>query len=84
MRAIQRTIHYLHENDDTVSQQTTIRQLSDGVPEYPLTLQHESLLAELRRIPGNNICADCCVESPKWASINLGVRLSVFNTNFHF
>lgn len=73
MRALQRTIHYLHENDDTVFQLTTVKQINDGTPEYALALHHESLLAELRRIPGNDVCADCCVESPKWASINLGV-----------
>lgn len=79
MRALQRTIHYLHENDDTVLQQTGVKQITDGTPESVLTSHHESLLTELRRIPGNDICADCCVESPKWASINLGVS---FNFSF--
>uniref|UniRef100_A0A915PJC6 PH domain-containing protein n=1 Tax=Setaria digitata TaxID=48799 RepID=A0A915PJC6_9BILA len=72
MRAVQRTIHYLHENDDTVFQLTAAKQINDGFPDSASSLQHESLLAELRRIPGNDVCADCSVESPKWASINLG------------
>lgn len=77
MRALQRTIHYLHENDNMVCEQAITRQISDETSESVLTLHHESFLAELRRIPGNDICADCCVESPKWASINLGVSLLV-------
>uniref|UniRef100_A0A0R3RVK8 Arf-GAP with coiled-coil, ANK repeat and PH domain-containing protein 2 n=1 Tax=Elaeophora elaphi TaxID=1147741 RepID=A0A0R3RVK8_9BILA len=83
MRALQRTIHYLHENDDTVFQQATVKQISDGTSESVSTLQHESLLAELRRIPGNDVCADCCVESPKWASINLGVLLCIECCGIH-
>ncbi|VBB28483.1 unnamed protein product [Acanthocheilonema viteae] len=83
MRALQRTIHYLHENDDTVFRQTAVKQINDGTPESVLTLHHESLLAELRRIPGNDVCADCCVESPKWASINLGVLLCIECCGIH-
>ncbi|EJW85606.1 GTP-ase activating protein for Arf containing protein [Wuchereria bancrofti] len=83
MRALQRTIHYLHENDDTVFQLTTVKQINDGTPESASTLHHETLLAELRRIPGNDVCADCCVESPKWASINLGVLLCIECCGIH-
>lgn len=73
MRALQRTIHYLHENDDPVTQTAVVKYIDDGIPESTSTLQHESLLAELRRIPGNDVCADCGADYPKWASINLGV-----------
>ncbi|KAK6104405.1 putative GTPase activating protein for Arf family protein [Brugia pahangi] len=83
MRALQRTIHYLHENDDTVLHLTTVKQISDGTSESASTLHHETLLAELRRIPGNDVCADCCVESPKWASINLGVLLCIECCGIH-
>ncbi|VDK75918.1 unnamed protein product [Litomosoides sigmodontis] len=83
MRALQRTIHYLHENDNMVCQQAIVKQISDGTPESILTLHHESFLAELRRIPGNDVCADCCVESPKWASINLGVLLCIECCGIH-
>ncbi|VDO65733.1 unnamed protein product [Onchocerca flexuosa] len=83
MRALQRTIHYLHENDDTVFQLTTVKQINDGTSESGSTLQHDSFLTELRRIPGNEICADCCVEYPKWASINLGVLLCIECCGIH-
>ncbi|EFO19793.1 GTP-ase activating protein for Arf containing protein [Loa loa] len=83
MRALQRTIHYLHENDDTVFQLTTVKQINDGIPDSASTLHHESLLAELRRIPGNDVCADCSIESPKWASINLGVLLCIECCGIH-
>ncbi|KAM3718563.1 Arf-GAP with ANK repeat and PH domain-containing protein [Dirofilaria immitis] len=83
MRALQRTIHYLHENDDTVFQLTAAKQISDGTSDSGSTLQFDSFLTELRRIPGNEICADCCVESPKWASINLGVLLCIECCGIH-
>uniref|UniRef100_A0A8R1U223 GTP-ase activating protein for Arf containing protein n=1 Tax=Onchocerca volvulus TaxID=6282 RepID=A0A8R1U223_ONCVO len=83
MRALQRTIHYLHENDDTVFQLTAVKQINGGTSESGSTLQHDSFLAELRRIPGNEICADCCVESPKWASINLGILLCIECCGIH-
>ncbi|MCP9264039.1 Arf-GAP with coiled-coil, ANK repeat and PH domain-containing protein 2 [Dirofilaria immitis] len=82
MRALQRTIHYLHENDDTVFQLTAAKQISDGTSDSGSTLQFDSFLTELRRIPGNEICADCCVESPKWASINLGLWCTNFKSSF--
>ncbi|VDN02897.1 unnamed protein product [Thelazia callipaeda] len=84
MRALQRTIHYLHESDDAVARPTIItKQIADAAPELTLTLQHESLLAELRKIPGNDVCADCRADSPKWASINLGVLLCIECCGIH-
>lgn len=80
MRALQRTIHYLHENDDNILQTTVAKYSNDGT----LTLEREpsalreTLLTELRRIPGNDKCADCGAASPKWASINLGVSRVIF------
>ena len=29
--------------------------------------------AELRSIPGNNICADCDGKNPQWASVSFGI-----------
>ncbi len=42
-----------------------------------------SALAELHRVPGNGVCADCGAGSPEWASINLGVLVCIQCSGFH-
>jgi len=32
-------------------------------------------VVRLSKLPGNNICADCKVANPKWASVNIGIFL---------
>lgn len=84
MRALQRTIHHLHENDDDIPSQRSL--VGNGsVKEKGIipSSSRESLLGELRRIPGNEVCADCGAESPKWASLNLGVLLCIECCGIH-
>ena len=33
----------------------------------------KTIEAELRNLPGNNICVDCDARGPQWASVSLGV-----------
>lgn len=73
MRALQRTILHLHESDDGIPpHRPTAGTGVDHIGKPSLSTQ-DSLLVELRRVPGNDRCADCGDEGPKWASINLGV-----------
>ncbi|XP_010533930.1 PREDICTED: ADP-ribosylation factor GTPase-activating protein AGD4 [Tarenaya hassleriana] len=37
----------------------------------------------LRRIPGNNVCAECNAPVPDWASLNLGVLLCIECSGVH-
>eukprot|EP00898_Chlorokybus_atmophyticus_P009125 jgi/Chlat1/9213/Chrsp98S08481 len=37
----------------------------------------------LRRIPGNDVCADCGASNPDWASLNLGVLLCIECSGIH-
>lgn len=37
----------------------------------------------LRKIPGNDICADCGAAEPEWASLNLGVLICIECSGVH-
>ncbi|PAV62171.1 hypothetical protein WR25_16975 [Diploscapter pachys] len=122
MKALQRTILALHEEDNgaktattTVTQKTdspsgvssglattseTNTSLSAASPNCaslaPLSmlasgginrpqpkLMSASTLEQIRRVPGNDRCADCGNEQPKWVSINLGVVLCIECSGVH-
>uniref|UniRef100_A0A9J2PL33 Uncharacterized protein n=1 Tax=Ascaris lumbricoides TaxID=6252 RepID=A0A9J2PL33_ASCLU len=85
IRALQRTIHHLHENDESLPANVrTFTSTNDETVNHNLPIQSkDTLLAELRRIPGNDKCADCGADSPKWASINLGVLLCIECCGIH-
>lgn len=36
-----------------------------------------NILGELSKLPGNDKCADCGLNAPTWASINLGILLCI-------
>ncbi|CAL2032176.1 unnamed protein product [Caenorhabditis brenneri] len=38
---------------------------------------------QIRRVPGNEVCADCGSPAPKWVSINLGVVLCIECSGAH-
>ncbi|VDM44676.1 unnamed protein product [Toxocara canis] len=85
MRALQRTIHHLHEDDESLPPARTLAFSNDEAVSYsgPQAQSRDTLLAELRRIPGNDKCADCGADAPKWASINLGVLLCIECCGIH-
>lgn len=41
------------------------------------------LLQDIKNMPGNGVCADCCSNEPVWASINLGVTLCIGCSGIH-
>lgn len=43
----------------------------------------ESPLELFRKVPGNNVCADCGSPEPDWASLNLGVLLCIECSGVH-
>lgn len=84
MRALQRTIMYLHESDDGIPLQRPAVNSNEDRIKKPSTLSiQDTLLVELRRIPGNDRCADCGDDAPKWASINLGILLCIQCCGIH-
>ncbi|CAB3411411.1 unnamed protein product [Caenorhabditis bovis] len=42
-----------------------------------------STFEQIRRVPGNEVCADCGSSTPKWVSINLGVVLCIECSGVH-
>ena len=40
-------------------------------------------VVRLSKLPGNNKCADCKVDNPKWASVNIGIFLCVQCAGIH-
>lgn len=43
----------------------------------------EKPLDVLRRVPGNDACADCGAPDPDWASLNLGILLCIECSGVH-
>lgn len=43
----------------------------------------EKPLDVLRRVPGNDVCADCGAADPDWASLNLGILLCIECSGVH-
>jgi len=44
---------------------------------------NETVLAIVREIPGNTVCADCGAPEPVWASINLGIVVCLGCSGIH-
>ncbi|CAN6481850.1 unnamed protein product [Victoria cruziana] len=52
----------------------------DGV----ITLQDRNGVARiLRKIPGNDVCAECDAQEPDWASLNLGILICIECSGVH-
>ncbi|KAI9299225.1 hypothetical protein K502DRAFT_338855 [Neoconidiobolus thromboides FSU 785] len=44
---------------------------------------NESIIENIRVIPGNEHCADCNADAPSWLSINLGITLCLICSGIH-
>ncbi|CAD6195840.1 unnamed protein product [Caenorhabditis auriculariae] len=93
MRALQRTILALHENDNLSTPGTTrstavssaTATSSDATTRHHKRIprRRRRLFEQIRRVPGNEVCADCQSPAPKWVSINLGVVLCIECSGVH-
>lgn len=45
--------------------------------------RNERVLLEIKKLPGNNICADCNSKNPEWASYNIGIFICVRCSGVH-
>ncbi|KAF7293043.1 ARF GAP-like zinc finger-containing protein [Mycena indigotica] len=45
--------------------------------------RNQKLVLEIAALPGNDICADCKVRNPRWASYNLGIFICVNCASIH-
>eukprot|EP00268_Persea_americana_P014838 TRINITY_DN1667_c0_g1_i1.p1 TRINITY_DN1667_c0_g1~~TRINITY_DN1667_c0_g1_i1.p1 ORF type:complete len:648 (-),score=128.93 TRINITY_DN1667_c0_g1_i1:605-2548(-) len=45
--------------------------------------RHDTVMGVLRKIPGNDICAECSAPEPDWASLNLGILICIECSGVH-
>lgn len=43
----------------------------------------DSVSIILRKIPGNDLCAECSAHEPDWASLNLGILMCIECSGIH-
>ncbi|MCD7451810.1 ankyrin repeat and PH [Datura stramonium] len=48
-----------------------------------LSMKREKPIEALKRIPGNDKCADCGAPGPEWASLNLGILICIECSGVH-
>lgn len=53
------------------------------VPSQGLQDLTESILREVRRLPGNDVCCDCSSPDPQWLSTNLGIITCIECSGVH-
>lgn len=51
---------------------TQVKKETDGHEE-----SHKELLRQVRKLPGNDVCADCGAKDPEWACTNLGILVCI-------
>ncbi|RRT41738.1 hypothetical protein B296_00048946 [Ensete ventricosum] len=51
--------------------------------QYRFNSKHEKPIDVLRKVCGNDICADCAAPEPDWASLNLGILLCIECSGVH-
>lgn len=75
--------------DQTEIEDSTSNKLTTGNHlRSPKNFQQQSMKSEkpidvLRRVPGNEKCADCGAPEPDWASLNLGVLICIECSGVH-
>lgn len=76
----QRTIEECTSGRDFIAK-SSIRQ-SKSVSHLP-SMKVEKPTDALKRIPGNDKCADCGAPDPDWASLNLGILICIECSGIH-
>lgn len=51
--------------------------------QHRLNTRHEKPIDVLRKVCGNDVCADCGAADPDWASLNLGVLVCIECSGVH-
>ena len=58
-------------------------QIHSSLRGTPAWKTHNSETECLRKVPGNDYCADCGAENPAWASLNLGTLICIECSGIH-
>ncbi|PKA55278.1 ADP-ribosylation factor GTPase-activating protein AGD3 [Apostasia shenzhenica] len=56
---------------------------SRSLQQYRLNTKHEKPMDILRKVCGNDFCADCGATDPDWASLNLGILVCIECSGVH-
>ncbi|KAK6147981.1 hypothetical protein DH2020_018893 [Rehmannia glutinosa] len=76
-----RTIHeYTSEKDH--STRNMMRATRSSL-QLQCSLKHEKPIDALKKLPGNDKCADCGAPEPDWASLNLGILICIECSGIH-
>nr|CAB3481571.1 unnamed protein product [Digitaria exilis] len=72
-------------NDDLVLEKNSGNGQHDvrGTHHHRTNMKPEKPIDLLRKVDGNNICADCGASEPDWASLNLGALLCIECSGVH-
>ncbi|XP_049932042.1 ADP-ribosylation factor GTPase-activating protein AGD3-like isoform X11 [Nymphaea colorata] len=54
-----------------------------SIQQHRSSMKHEKPIEVLRRVDGNDKCADCGAPEPDWASLNLGILLCIECSGVH-
>uniref|UniRef100_A0A6V7QZE0 ADP-ribosylation factor GTPase-activating protein AGD3-like n=1 Tax=Ananas comosus var. bracteatus TaxID=296719 RepID=A0A6V7QZE0_ANACO len=54
-----------------------------GSQQHRINSRQEKPIDLLRKVSGNDTCADCCASEPDWASLNLGVLVCIECSGVH-
>lgn len=61
----------------------SVKSLNSPSSEDGIAIKRESVSTILRKIPGNDLCAECTTPNPDWASLNLGILLCIGCSGVH-
>ena len=56
---------------------------SRSLQQIQVNIKSEKPIDALKRVPGNDKCADCGAPEPDWASLNLGVLICIECSGVH-
>lgn len=56
---------------------------SKSLQQLQSSVKREKPVDTLKRVPGNDKCADCGAPEPDWASLNLGVLICIECSGVH-
>ncbi|KAL0318977.1 UNVERIFIED_CONTAM: ADP-ribosylation factor GTPase-activating protein AGD3, partial [Sesamum angustifolium] len=77
-----RTIHEYNPSDKDHTSRNIMR-VSRSSLQLQCNLNNEKPIDALKKLPGNDKCADCGAPEPDWASLNLGILICIECSGIH-
>ncbi|KAL0415536.1 UNVERIFIED_CONTAM: ADP-ribosylation factor GTPase-activating protein AGD3 [Sesamum latifolium] len=77
-----RTVHEYNPSDKDHTSRNIMR-VSRSSLQLQCNLNNEKPIDALKKMPGNDKCADCGAPEPDWASLNLGILICIECSGIH-